>query len=73
MIFEKEKGHYFSTEHNDLIGHEINQSKTFYPNVVVRKDLQINTTVVDFPGFEFSQGELLSIGMELALKSLMKK
>ena len=30
-------------------------------------------SIVDFPGFNDSRGELVSLGMELALKSLIKK
>lgn len=44
-------------------------SCTFVPNI----ELVNNFAIVDFPGFNDSHSELISLGMECALKALIKK
>lgn len=52
-----------------LIGHKIGTSCTFLPATEV-----IQTSVfVDFPGFDDTNGQVVSLGMEFALKALIKK
>jgi hypothetical protein len=43
-------------------------SSTFLPNVEI---LDNGLVIVDFPGFDCSDGQLISLGMEFALKSLI--
>ena len=54
---------------NSLIGHELATSCTFLPTVELINDWLI----VDFPGFDDSNGPLISLGMECALKALIRK
>ncbi len=54
---------------NSLIGHGQATSCTFLPTVELVKDWLI----VDFPGFDDSHGPLISLGMECALKALIRK
>ncbi len=54
---------------NSLIGHEQATSCTFLPTVELVKDWLI----VDFPGFDDSNSPLISLGMECALKALIRK
>ena len=51
-----------------LIGHEGASSCTFLPTTEVVNDLAI----VDFPGFDDTNGRFISLGMEFALKALIK-
>lgn len=55
-------------DQENLIGNETS-SCTFLPNVEIFNDWAI----VDFPGFSDSHGQLISLGMECALKALIKK
>lgn len=50
-----------------LISHSLNQSCTFLPNIEKTKDL----IIVDFPGFFDSNGNVISLGVEFALKFLI--
>ncbi len=50
-----------------LIGHGATTSYTFRPNLHIGDDL----TIVDYPGFDDSNGPLIALGMECALKSLV--
>ena len=52
-----------------LIGHSETASCTFLPSVEALPDL----VLVDFPGFDDTNGQLISLGMEFALKALVKK
>ena len=52
----------------DLLGMR-STSSTFLPNGEVVNDF----VFVDFPGFDDTNGQLISLGMEFALKSLIKK
>ncbi len=62
-------GKYSSTNKQDnLIGHG-RESCTFLPTVKILSDLAI----VDFPGFSDTNGSLISLGMECALKRLIEK
>ncbi len=62
-------GKYSSTnEQDNLIGHG-KESCTFLPTVEMLNDL----AVVDFPGFSDTNGSLISLGMECALKRLIDK
>ncbi len=54
---------------NSLIGHEQATSCTFLPTVELINDWLI----VDFPGFDDSNGFFISLGMECALKALIRK
>ena len=54
---------------NSLIGHELATSCTFLPTVELVRDWLI----VDFPGFDDSNGPFISLGMECALKALIRK
>ena len=54
---------------NSLIGHELATSCTFLPTVELINDWLI----VDFPGFDDSNGPFISLGMECALKALIRK
>jgi len=62
--------HYESkNEQTKIIGHEGAISCTFLPTIECIKDL----VVVDFPGFEDTHGPIISLGMECALKALIRK
>ena len=62
--------HYESRkDKNSLIGHEQSTSCTFLPTVELINDWLI----VDFPGFDDSNGPFISLGMEYALKALIRK
>ncbi len=62
--------HYESRkDKNSLIGHEQATSCTFLPTVELINDWLI----VDFPGFDDSNGPFISLGMECALKALIRK
>lgn len=54
-------------QHNQVIGHSINRSQTFLPNV----RLVDNTYYVDFPGFSDTLGRVICLGEDLALKALI--
>ena len=54
---------------NSLIGHDQATSCTFLPTVELINDWLI----VDFPGFDNSNGPFISLGMECALKALIRK
>ena len=60
---------YHSThpEHQTLIGHSLTHSCTLLPTVEVINQL----TFVDFPGFEDTNGLLISLGIEMALQALL--
>lgn len=57
------------SDKNRYIGHAQATSFTFLPSVEVVKDF----VIVDFPGFDDTNGQLISLGMELALKALVLK
>jgi len=62
--------HYeLQNEQTKIIGHEGAISCTFLPTTELVKDL----VIVDFPGFDDSHGPIVSLGMECALKALIKK
>ena len=61
--------HYESQKDQELIGHAGAASCTFLPNTVIVKDW----VIVDFPGFDDTNGPLISLGMECALKALIEE
>ena len=62
--------HYQSqSDKSRLIGHNEETSCTFLPTVEIVNDL----VIVDFPGFDDTNGQIISLGMEFALKALIKK
>lgn len=67
MIFEK--GRYVSQNDSKIQGHFGSSSCTFLPTVEHVK----GCVIVDFPGFEDTNGPLVSLGMECALKALVEK
>ncbi len=71
-VMKFEKGHYVSeNDFKDLIGYDGSFSCTFLPTVV---DVQgKGCFIVDFAGFEDTNGPLVSLGMECALKELVEK
>ncbi len=56
-------------DQSSLIGEDIATSCTFLPTIEKIKDWFI----VDFPGFEDTNGPLVSLGIEFALKALIKR
>lgn len=57
------------TDSKKLISHSRTQSCTYLPNIEI-----INgQIIVDFPGFDDTHGDLACLGMELALKELLKQ
>ena len=67
MEYDNENGAYLSSSpQGDLIGHDSTQSCTFLPNTEELEDL----TIVDYPGFEDTNGSLVALGVECALKFL---
>lgn len=52
-----------------LIGDQGATSCTFLPSIEIVNDL----VIVDFPGFDDTNGPAISLGMEFALKALIKK
>lgn len=64
----KDSYNYKSLDDNEhLIGHQGATSRTLLPSVARLDDLAL----IDFPGFEDTHGELISLGIELALKALI--
>jgi len=65
--------HYESqNEQTKIIGHEGAISCTFLPTTELIK-FEEGLFIVDFPGFDDSHGPIVSLGMECALKALIKK
>ena len=58
-----------SSDKEQLIGQSAAASCTFLPSVEVIE----NFVIVDFPGFEDTNGQLISLGMECALRTLIKE
>ncbi|MGR3911970.1 MAG: DUF4116 domain-containing protein [Candidatus Rhabdochlamydia sp.] len=58
-----------STDEEHLIGSDGEMSCTLFPNISIRGDF----ILVDFPGFADTYGEVISLAIELTLKSLTKK
>jgi len=58
-----------SNDQEGLIVHDLSNSGTFLPNVIHTENL----ILVDFPGFDDSNGPLVTLGTELALKVLVKE
>lgn len=56
------------SDEKHLIGHSSN-SCTLLPNVAVNNGVAI----IDFPGFDDTRGNLISLGLELAFKDLLKR
>ena len=56
-------------QNQNLIGHSKTTSHTFLPNIEVVDDL----VIVDYPGFEDTNGAVVTLGMECALKALIKE
>ena len=52
-----------------LIGHKLANSCTFLPTIEVIDNL----TIVDFPGFDDSNGSIITLGIEIALKALINQ
>ena len=52
-----------------LIVHDLSTSGTFLPNIIHTENL----ILVDFPGFDDTNGTLVTLGTELALKVLVKE
>lgn len=57
------------SDEENLIGRPGEPSCTFLPNSAKAGDL----IIIDFPGFEDTNGSLVSIGMQLALQALVEK
>jgi hypothetical protein len=53
----------------ECIGHNLSNSCTFLPKVEIVDDLAI----VDFPGFKDTHAQAICLGLECALKTLIKK
>jgi hypothetical protein len=66
---ERKGDRFDSSSFNKVIGHEADASCTFLPTTELVNDL----VIVDFPGFNDSNGEHISLGMELALKALIQR
>lgn len=60
---------YSSQDESGLIGHELATSCTFLPTV----EIVNGQAIIDFPGFEDTNGPLVCLGMECALKALVMK
>jgi energy-coupling factor transporter ATP-binding protein EcfA2 len=60
---------YSSKEDKVIIGHQGATSCTFLPTVEVVNNLFI----IDVPGFDDTNGQLISLGVEFALKALIQK
>ncbi|MGR3973266.1 MAG: DUF4116 domain-containing protein, partial [Candidatus Rhabdochlamydia sp.] len=61
---------YQSRALNDhLIGNNQQLSCTLFPNISISSDL----TLVDFPGFNDTQGKVIGLAIELTLRALVKK
>ncbi|MGR3912448.1 MAG: hypothetical protein QRY71_03975, partial [Candidatus Rhabdochlamydia sp.] len=58
-----------STDEGNLIGNDTETSCTLFPNTTVKDDL----VLVDFPGFADTHGEVISLAIELTLRSLTRK
>ena len=56
-------------EKEAVIGHKAASSCTFLPTI----EIVNNVAIVDFPGFDDTNGPIISLGMELALKALISK
>jgi hypothetical protein len=70
MIFKT--GQYVSNgEGNRYIGHAQATSCTFFPNTAYLPERSL--LLIDFPGFNDTNGELVALGMELALKHLIQR
>lgn len=65
----KENNYYSKNDASTLIGHSSTISCTLLPNVAVVNDWFI----VDFPGFHDSNGPIITLGIECALKALVKE
>ena len=65
----KDSNYESKRDKNSLISHKLATSCTFLPTVERINDWLI----VDFPGFADSNGPLISLGMECALKALISK
>lgn len=68
MILNEDFCYTSKNDKKGLIGHG-NNSCTFLPTIEVINDW----TVIDFPGFEDTNGQLISLGMEFAIKALIKR
>jgi hypothetical protein len=60
-------GAYESDTENEIIGHNVAESRTFLPNIEILDDY----IIVDYPGFDDTNGFLIALGIELALKALI--
>jgi hypothetical protein len=69
MKYRKASQDYISTNDTTLIGEDNVKSCTFIPNVKIVNGF----AVVDFAGFEDTNGNLISMGMEFALQALVNK
>ncbi|MGR3911920.1 MAG: DUF4116 domain-containing protein [Candidatus Rhabdochlamydia sp.] len=58
-----------STDKGHLIGNNTEMSCTLFPNISVKDNLAL----VDFPGFADTHGEVISLAIELTLRTLTKK
>jgi hypothetical protein len=69
MVLQGDMQRYTSkSDQSGLIGHELATSCTFLPNIA----RVCNTCfIVDFPGFDDTNGPIVSLGIECALKALI--
>ncbi|MGR3911828.1 MAG: DUF4116 domain-containing protein, partial [Candidatus Rhabdochlamydia sp.] len=68
MIFQ-DGAYQSSTDKERLIGNDRETSCTLFPNTTLKDDL----VLVDFPGFADTHGEVISLAIELTLRSLTRK
>ncbi len=80
MIFDEPTSTYSSIKDAEFISDDPNTSCTFLPNraIVARgpdpdPDPDADLVIVDFPGFEDSNGWFVNLGIEFALKALILK
>jgi hypothetical protein len=69
MEYRKKFNDYISTNDSTLIGKDTTRSCTLTPNVEIVNGFAF----VDFPGFVDTNGNLISMGIEFALKALVNK
>ncbi|MGR3973017.1 MAG: DUF4116 domain-containing protein [Candidatus Rhabdochlamydia sp.] len=65
----QDKSYQSLTLEGDLIGNDGKASCTLFPNIAVSQELNL----VDFPGFNDTNGKVISFAIELSLRSLAKK
>lgn len=69
MVYREDSHDYISTNSTTIIGDNNAKSCTLLPNIEIVNGFAI----VDFAGFEDTNGSLISMGMEFALQALVNK